>query len=146
MPRRRGHVVCKVVPMNRRSCGIGLAEHSSLPTKLAALLGSVAETLAVHTHALDPTDASARAELDAYRRLVDEHRRAAELLSTIGKEMEGYRDLPVAKHTPEAASSRRALEAFEDVVKRERELLALLEEKVRTDQKMLVEMVVASGA
>jgi hypothetical protein len=131
--------------MNRLSCGGGLAEHASLHTKLAELLASVAETLAVHTNALDATEEHAQVERRAYRRLIDEHRRAAELLSAIGHDMASYRDLPAAKHDPKAMASPKALEAFEEVVKREREMLALLEKRVLDDQKMLVEMVVASN-
>jgi hypothetical protein len=131
--------------MSRQSCGGGLAEHSTLPAKLAELFGSVAETLQVHTASLDPNEENARTERAAYQRLIGEHRRAAELLSRLGDEMASCRDLPAAAHDPKTVASAEALEAFEDVVKREREILALLERKVEDDQKRLLEMVVASS-
>jgi hypothetical protein len=131
--------------MKTASCGGGLAEHSVLPTKIAELLGSVAETLSVHTSSLDETEKNAQTERRVYRKLIDEHRHAAEILSAIGEEMASYRDLPPAKHDPKAMASPKALEAFEEVVKREREILALLEKKVENDQKVLLEMVVAAG-
>jgi hypothetical protein len=132
--------------MNRSSCGGGLAEHSALPKKIAELLSSVAETLSVHTSSLDETEKNAQTERHVYRKLIDEHRHAAEILSTIGEEMASHRDLPPAKHDPKAIASPQALEAFEQVVKREREILALLEKRIERDQKILLEMVVAAQA
>jgi hypothetical protein len=131
--------------MHRQSCGGGLAEHATLPTKLAELFGSVAETLAVHTTSLDPTEENARMERAAYERLIEEHRRAAEVLSAIGQDLASCRDMPAATHDRKTVSSKQALEAFEDVVKREREILALLEKRVEDDQKTLLEMVVESS-
>jgi hypothetical protein len=129
--------------MTPSSCGEGLAEHSSFPTALAELLEAMATMLAVHTDALDPIEENAQAEHRAYRVLIDQHRQASDLLSKMGRQMATCRDLPPAKHDPEAASSRRVLEAFETVVKHEREILALLEKRVQEHQRMLVELVAA---
>jgi hypothetical protein len=126
--------------MTRTSCGAGLAEHSAVPTKIAALLASMAEMLSVHTGSLDATDENALIERGAYRKLIDAHRRAAEMLSATGAEMARCRDLPPATHDLEAVASAKARAVFEDVVKRERELLALLERRVENDEKMLLDM------
>ena len=56
------------------TCGKGLAEHSALPAKLAELIGSVADNLEIHMKALDPSDANAIKERDAYESLTRQKR------------------------------------------------------------------------
>jgi hypothetical protein len=122
------------------TCGQGLAAHSSLPAKLGALSAAVAEVLETHIKALDLEDENARQEHAAYRKLAEEHRQSAAQLLATGEEMAGYRDLPVARHDPNAMMSSQAADAFAKFVKVEQELLALLEERVEQDRTMLREM------
>jgi hypothetical protein len=122
------------------TCGQGLAEHSSLPAKLGELTASVAQILEVHTGALDLEDEHARGEHGVYLKLAEEHRRTAAELQAMGREMAGYRDLPMGRHDPTVMSSPKAVKAFEGFVKAERELLALLQERLRQDQELLAGM------
>jgi hypothetical protein len=122
------------------TCGQGLAEHSSLPAKLGELTAAVASTLEVHTQALDLGDERSRRERDVYLRLVEAHRRTAAELAATGRDMAGQRDLPMGRHDMTVMSSPEALDAFERVVTAERELLALLQERLRQDQELLAGM------
>jgi hypothetical protein len=131
---------------DQRTCGQGLAEHSLLPAKLAKLTASVAENLEVHMEALDLTDENAKKEHRVYRKLAKEHRKIARQLLAIGEEMAGCRDLPMGRHDQRAMSSPQVVEAFENFVRVEQELLALLVRRMEQDQKMLVEMGEAAGS
>jgi hypothetical protein len=125
---------------NQRTCGQGLAEHSVLPAKLGELTSAVAVILELHTEALDLTDGGSKPEYDAYRELVEKHRKAATQLREIARQMAGYRDLPMGRHDPKAMSSPAVVEAFENFVRLERELLALVETRLEQDRQMLVAM------
>ena len=123
-----------------QTCGLGLAEHSALPAKLAELTGSVAAILEQHMKALDLTDASSRQELEAYRRLADAHRDAATQLHAIATEMAGYRELPMGRHDETQMAAPAAGDVFEQFVQQEQELMALLEKRLSQDRPMLAEM------
>lgn len=125
---------------DRPTCGKGLAEHSALPEKLGELVGSVAEILEVHTEALDMTDENSRIEHAAYSELAESHRRIAAELTATAKRMAGYRELPMGRHDEAAMSGPRPVEAFDDFVTLERELAALLRDRLEEDQAMLAEM------
>jgi hypothetical protein len=122
------------------TCGQGLAEHSSLPAKFGELTASVAEILEVHTGALDLEDESSRREHGVYLNLAEEHRRTAAELQATSRAMADQRDLPMGRHDPPVMASPAAVEAFERFVQAERELLALLQERLRQDQEMLAGM------
>jgi hypothetical protein len=122
------------------TCGQGLAEHSSLPAKLGELTAAVAGILEVHTGALDLGDERSRREREVYQRLVEQHRRTAAELAATGRDMAGQRDLPMGAHDMSVMSSPDAVAAFERVVKAERELLALLQERLPQDERMLAGM------
>ena len=129
-----------------QSCGRGLEEHSALPAKLAELLDSVALVLDFHMKALDLTDESSNKELEAYRRLTNEHLEVAAQLHMTATEMAGYRDLPMGRHDPKAIAAPAAVDAFEKFVKIEQELVTLLERRVKKDRQMLIQMRAAGGA
>jgi hypothetical protein len=122
------------------TCGQGLAEHSALPAKLGELIDAVAENLEVHLAALDPTDEATEPERAAYVELTRQHRDLAARLRTIGREMAGYRDLPMGRHDPSAMASPRVFAAFEAFVQREEELLALFHYRLAEDRQMLAAM------
>jgi hypothetical protein len=122
------------------TCGEGLAEHSVLPAKLAELTVALAENLEVHMKALDRTDENTEREYGVYLKLVQEHRQIAALLEATAEEMAAARDLPMGRHDAKAMSSPAVVEAFERFVEVERELVGLLEERVRQDAKLLAEM------
>lgn len=122
------------------TCGKGLASQSSLPAMLGDLIAAMADVLKIHQQALDLTDEDARPEHEAYGTLVVELRRAADQLATIARQMIGYRDLPMGRHDEEKMGSREAVAAFEQFVKTERALLALLTETVGEHGAMLQQM------
>ena len=123
-----------------QTCGLGLAEHSALPAKLAELSGAVAAILEQHTKALDLTDTSSWQELQAYRRLAKEHRDVAAQLHAIATEMADYRELPMGKHDETQMAASAAGDVFEQFVHREQELMTLLEKRLEQDRPMLAEM------
>lgn len=125
---------------DRPTCGQGLAEHSSLPATLGELTTSVAGILEVHLRALDLGDEAARREHGVYLRLAEQHRQTAGELAATGRDMAGQRDLPMGAHDPTVMSSPEAVDAFERFVQAERELLALLQERLRQDEQLLAGM------
>jgi len=122
------------------TCGKGLAEHSVLPAKLAQLSAAMADNLEIHMTALDPADEHARTEHAAYAELATEYRQIAAALQAVARKMAGYRDLPMGTHDEGAMSGPLVLEAFDGFVKREQELVALLQKQLERDQPMLAEM------
>jgi hypothetical protein len=122
------------------TCGQGLASKSILPDKLGELLAALARILEAHMRALDPTDHDARMELDAYAALVTAYRDVADRLSGIAVQMADYRSLPIAAHDEAAMSDAMAHRAFENYVRLEHELAALLQQHVQDDREMLQQM------
>ena len=122
------------------TCGQGLASRSTLPGKLGELLAALARILEAHMRALDPADADAKKELDAYATLVTGHRDVADRLTGIANQMADYRNLPMAAHDEAAMSDAVAHKSFENFVRLEQELTTLLQEQLREDQEMLQQM------
>ena len=113
-----------------QTCGQGLAENSALPAKLGELNNSMAEILEIHMGALDLQDNASRLEHEAYRELALEQRKSAGALKETARRMAGYRDLPMGAHDMSVMSSSKAVAAFENFVKLEEELVALLRHRV----------------
>jgi hypothetical protein len=122
------------------TCGQGLASRSILPGKLGELLAALARILEAHMRALDPSDADAKKELDAYAALVTAHRDVADRLSGIAVQMADYRTLPMAAHDEAAMSDAGAHKAFENFVRLEQEIATLLQQQLTEDQEMLRQM------
>jgi hypothetical protein len=122
------------------TCGEGLASRSILSVKVGELLAAQARVLEEHMRALDPADANARRELDAYAKLVTGYRDIADRLSAVADQMAEHRALPTAAHDEEALVDEVAHNAFEKFVRLEQELTNLLQEQLGEDQTMLREM------
>lgn len=122
------------------TCGHGLAAQAPLPNAFAELMASVAEVLQVHMQALDLTDANAKIEHNAYEGLVEQHRAVAEQLRATGEALTGCRALPVARHDTDAMASTDAVTTFSRFLQAERQLVALLQERLPGDEQMLVAM------
>jgi len=122
------------------TCGKGIAENSVLPATLSEVVAATARVLEVHMKALDPADANAKIELEAYRELASAHRKIASELSSLAERMAGYRDLPAARHDMAAMMSPAPRHAFAGLVQREEQLVALLERRIAQGRAMLVEM------
>jgi len=121
------------------SCGSGLAENAPLPARLGELAAALAENLEVHMTTLDLHDEDSRREHDVYRKLARAHREAAARLQAASTAMAGQRDLPMGGHDQEALSSPKPVAALRRMVASERQLLALLQQRVEQDQAMLAE-------
>ena len=119
------------------TCGKGLADRSVLPARLGELMASLAENLEVHMKTLVLSDHRAEREHDAYSKVATEHREIAARLHAVAGQMAGYRELPMGRHDEKALSDPAVLEAFEKFVGVERGLLALLQDTVSQDQRML---------
>jgi cell fate (sporulation/competence/biofilm development) regulator YlbF (YheA/YmcA/DUF963 family) len=122
------------------TCGEGLASRSILPGKLGEFLASQARILEAHMRALDPTDADARKELDAYATLVTGHQDVADRLSGIATQMAEYRGLSMVAHDEAAMSYAVAHKAFANFVRLEQELTTVLQQLSQEDQTMLRQM------
>jgi hypothetical protein len=123
---------------DRPTCGEGLASNAVLPAKLSELMAAQAEVLERHTRALDPTDAAAQKELDAYTMLERAHRHVASVLADLAEEMASYRDLPMGRHDMKVMSDPKGqMEAFRRFVAVERELLVLLQTKLEAEGDLL---------
>lgn len=125
---------------DERTCGTGLAEQASLPSKLGELMAALAEVLEVHQRALVLSDPGARLEDEAYTTVARRHREIAAQLEAVASQMVGYRDLPAAEHDATAMAGPAAFGAFEKFVMVEQELLMLLQDSVIEGQEMLAAM------
>src|SRR5688572_30597151 len=94
------------------TCGKGLAENALLPAKLGELTASVADILEAHMPALDLSDERSEREYEVYRRLVEDHRQASLQLELIGKQMAGYRDLPMGRHDQKEMAASAVVDSF----------------------------------
>ena len=123
---------------DRPTCGEGLAANAVLPAKLAELMAAQAEVLKRHTRALDPIDATAQKELDAYAKLERAHRDVASELADLAEEMAGYRNLPMGRHDMRVMTDPKGqMEAFRRFVAVEQELVALLQAKLEAEGELL---------
>jgi predicted glycosyl hydrolase (DUF1957 family) len=122
------------------TCGQGLAEHSSVPARMAELLAALARNLEIHRKASDRNDENSRKEDAAYRELAHDYREIAERLGATAAGMAGYRDLPMGAHDEAALSGPEVRHGFEKFVKAEEDLLARLREGVERDRAMLAGM------
>jgi hypothetical protein len=127
------------------TCGQGLAAHAVLPMKLGAMAAALAENLEVHLDTLDMQDENARQEHGVYLKLAKEHRTIAAHLQATAEEMAGYWDLPMGRHDEQVVSSPKVFDAFSRYVDAEQELLALLQESLEQDRRMLADMGAAGG-
>lgn len=120
------------------TCGKGLAANAALPDQLAKLMAGRAEVLERHTQALDLSDPNAQVELDAYTSLARAHRGSAAELASLARQMAGYRDLPMARHDMAVMADPDGQAAsFQRFVAAERELLELLQEKLREEEPLV---------
>jgi hypothetical protein len=122
------------------TCGKGLNQTATLPTAMGELMTAVADVLEAHLPALDLSDSASRKEQEAYRRLIQDHRDTAHRLEALGKQMAGYRDLPMGRHNEAAMAGPGAIDNFRRFVDREQALLAVLEGRLAQDQEMLQAM------
>jgi hypothetical protein len=123
-----------------QTCGEGLAEHATLPGKVAELFKTMAENLDLHQTTLDASDPAARREHEAYGELARHYREAVAHLEAAASRMARARDLPMGKHNPDALANPALAEVFERFVRLEGELADLLDRDLERDRQMLAGM------
>lgn len=121
------------------TCGHGLAEQSVLHASLARLLGAIGRNLELHLASLNPSDDLSKPEYDAYTELVAQHRDLETRLRTTADYMAHCRDLPMANHDPEVMGGAPAIQAFEDLLAEEEQLVELLQGWLVTDRALLAD-------
>jgi hypothetical protein len=122
------------------TCGEGLAEHATLPGKVAELFKTMAENLDLHQTTLDLNDPAARREHEAYGELARQYREVVSGLEAAAARMASARHLPMGKHNPDALANPALVEVFERFVRLEGELAGLLDHDLERDRHMLAGM------
>jgi uncharacterized protein YndB with AHSA1/START domain len=125
-----------VVADGPETCGEGLAQHATVPAKVAGLFAALAETLESHRAMIVKADANAAQEDDAYRTLASTYRELAEQVGRAAERMAACRTLPEVAHDENAYGTTQ-LGAFERFVGAQNALLSVLKIAAEHDQKML---------
>ena len=123
--------------MTSETCGKGLAEHATLPERLAALLSAMADNLRVHQATLDLRDPAAQREHDVYVNLEEQYRGIVTQLEAVAQRMAAARNLPMGRHLPDKLADQSLFDAFANFVRTEEELLDLLRRDLERDRVML---------
>jgi uncharacterized protein YndB with AHSA1/START domain len=118
------------------TCGIGLAQHATIPAKIAAMFEGLAETLELHRKMLVLDDANSRKEDEVYRELAASWKDVAQRVEKTAAQMAAQHELPMGAHD-EAAWGDAHLKAFEKFVKAQTQVLALLRVAAERDEGML---------
>jgi uncharacterized protein YndB with AHSA1/START domain len=132
-------LAAEIVVDDAPTCGVGVAQHASIPGVLATMFEGLAETLELHRKMLVLDDASSRAEDDVYRELSASWQEIAKLVERAAARMAAQRELPMGEHD-EAAWGDEHLRAFEKFVHAQSRALALLRVAAERDEKMLASM------
>lgn len=122
-----------------QTCGAGLAQHASVPAKIAPVFAALAETLDSHRALLILSDENARREDEAYRSLAMAYRELAARVERVASEMASYRELPACAHDDKAFGERQ-LGAFRSFVQAQSALLEILRPAAERDESMLASM------
>jgi uncharacterized protein YndB with AHSA1/START domain len=122
------------------TCGIGLAQHATIPATIAVMFLALAETLELHRKMLAPDDPNSRKEDEVYRELAASWTHIAQLVKKAAAHMVDQRDLPMGAHD-ETAWGEAHVKAFEKFVKAQTQLLARLRLAAERDEQMLASMI-----
>lgn len=121
------------------TCGVGLAQHATVPTRIGLLFRALADTLELHRGTLMLNDPNARAEDYAYQHLASSYRQLAMLVQGTASKMAGYSELPAAAHDPRAFGPDH-VKAFARYVKAQSRLLSILKGAAERDEELLEQM------
>jgi uncharacterized protein YndB with AHSA1/START domain len=125
------------------TCGIGLAQHATIPAIIAVMFEGLADTLDLHRRMLVLDDPDARKEDEVYRDLAARWKQVAELVAQASAQMASQRDLPMGAHD-HTAWGEAHLRAFETFVTGQTQVLGLLRVAAERDEKMLESMQTAA--
>jgi uncharacterized protein YndB with AHSA1/START domain len=121
------------------TCGIGVAQHATIPAKLAVMFEGLAETFELHRRMLKLDDEAARKEDEVYRELAESWTDIARRVGATAATMAAQRELPMGAHD-EAAWGDAHLRAFEKFVTAQTQVLARLRVAAQRDEAMLASM------
>ena len=123
-----------------QTCGKGVAANAVTPASMGRVLEATAAVLENHIRALSADDPNGRLEIEAYERLVREHRAAANGLATLAEIMRSYRDLPPAPHDMAPLMDAAPVETLVALVEAQRDLGELMQQRVTEYGAMLKQM------
>jgi uncharacterized protein YndB with AHSA1/START domain len=132
-------VAAELLVSEKPTCGIGLAQHATIPARIAGMFEGLAETLELHRRMLVPDDRNAQKEDEVYRDLAARWKQIAELVTQASTRMAAQRELPMGAHD-HTAWGEEHVRAFEKFVNGQMQALALLRVAAERDQKMLMSM------
>lgn len=121
------------------SCGRGVAQHSTVPAKIADLFAALAETLAAHRAMLVLSDPASKREDEVYGELAQIFEELASLTEKVAKDMARQRELPMGEHDMNAWGEPQ-VRAFERFVTAQSRLLVLLRVAAERDEEVLRSM------
>jgi hypothetical protein len=121
------------------TCGIGLAEHATIPAGIAGMFEGLAETLDLHRQMLVPDDPNARREDEVYSDLAARWKQIARLVAQTAAWMAAQRELPMGAHDQRVWGEAH-LRAFDKFVKGQLQVLALLRVAAERDHRTLTSM------
>ncbi len=121
------------------TCGIGLAQHATIPARMAVMFDGLADTLELHRRMLVPDEANARREDEVYRDLASRWKQIADLVAQAARQMAAQRELAMGAHDSTAWGEAH-VRAFETFVKGQMQVLALLRVAAARDQQMFASM------
>jgi hypothetical protein len=137
-------VLGETVPGEVHSCGAGLAQHATVPQRIAIYLAELGETLELHRAMLVLDDPDARQEDGVYRDLAGSYRAIAASLTETAARMAAQRDLPQGKHD-ESKWSDAHMKSFARFVHEQGALATVLRVAAARDEEMLASMRQGSG-
>jgi hypothetical protein len=123
-----------------QTCGKGVAANAVTPERMGRMLEATAAVLENHIRALSADDPNGRLEIEAYERLVREHRAAANGLATLAEIMRSYRDLPPAPHDMAPLMDAASVETLAGLVQAQRDLGELMQQRAAEYGAMLGQM------
>jgi uncharacterized protein YndB with AHSA1/START domain len=80
------------------TCGIGLAQHATIPAKIGLMFEGLAETLELHRKMLVLDDPNSRKEDEVYRELAASWKDVAQLVEKTAAHMAAQHELPMGAH------------------------------------------------
>jgi uncharacterized protein YndB with AHSA1/START domain len=121
------------------TCGIGLAQHATIPARIGVMFEGLAETLELHRRMLPLDDPDSRQEDEVYRELAERWEEIARLVGKTAAYMAAQHELPMGVHD-QTAWGEAHLKAFAKFVKAQTQVLALLRVAGERDESMLASM------
>lgn len=132
-------VLDELLPGETPTCGAGLAQHASVPRRMAVYLTELAETLELHRRMLVLEDPNAKHEDDVYRELAASYRDIATRLGETASRMSAQHTLPMGEHDVSKWTDVH-MKAFTRFVHEQGALASVLQVAAARDGRMLASM------